>query len=240
MISNRIIHIGLGSTGEGIIRGMLGPDGFRSRIKWLNEDAHVPLSVARALSDAPAFTFVRNPYDWYISSYIVELRKHRWRGTFREWFFNRHPIPLRMAERWDYFGGAECDYVGRFENFLPALIYIFNAIIPDIITSSEVSTMWPRHVALQHGMKWIEGFEQWLREDLISPEIKAVIDDTDGEILETYRYDWNTRYYFPGGDVVSFHEGVTEFKWEQEKKLSAFWEEWGQEQPSVFLKASRS
>ena len=94
MFCREFCHIGLGDTGEGVIRNAIvnhletPKDGSPSRITVLDGGAH--RSARHAPPEAgPAFTFVRNPWDWYISAWIHDLKEHRVECSFFAWYWTR-------------------------------------------------------------------------------------------------------------------------------------------------------
>lgn len=234
MICKHFAHIGVGSTGEGIIR-VLCDRLLAPRIDFINTQAHRTLDFVRTFSDAPSFTFVRNPFDWYISWYLVEMKYHRWRGGFEDWFYHRRS-PLRMWAHWRYMTGQGCDYVGRFECYEEDLISIWEALIPNIVTREEVRVAYRQHCYLYPTRPWIEGIEQWLREDLYTDAMVEEIYHVDAPLFEQYGYSFEEHYFFPGGLPPSMHKNTEGISWSEAKKLSVCWAEWGPGRRGPFVR----
>lgn len=223
MISSEFIHIGIGSTGGGIVRGLFSPGHFGGRIKWIDDSAHRTLRYSRERSGAPSFTFIRNPFDWYISWYLIELRYHRWRGSFHDWFYNWRGKGISLTDVWHDQTDPGCDYIGRFENIHGDLFSILQLVdvIPGVIAEKEY---WD-HIGLAGctytSRKWVEGFEQWIRPQMIDDEIRERIEEQDKALIETYGYDFDQQFYFPGGHPPSSHAEVEDsIDWVHEQSLN--------------------
>lgn len=227
MISHRIIHIGLGRTGEATIRNFLSQF-LGKRITWLDTGAHLPLGHARTFAPgAPSFSFVRNPFDWYISYWIGSMKIHKWRGAFRDFFYGREMVSPSMYKQFQCLGGFEIDYIGRFEHIVDDLVFILGRIIPDIVSEAEIRADAPRFLNWSYGTKWVEGVEQWMREELYTD--KDMIDQIyvqDEPIFRQFGYSFEEKYYFLGGCGQSCHPGLILGDWESEKVLSNHWADW--------------
>lgn len=237
MICDRFVHIGMGSTGEGIIRVLLHGSvlGKLLGIEYINTDAHMTLEFARTLTDSPSFTFIRNPFDWYISWYLVEMKYHRWRGGFEDWFYHRQP-PIRLWEYWKYMTNDDCDYVGRFECYEDDLIAIWGTLIPDLATEEDIHEAFQKFCYLYPSRPWIEGIEQWLRRELYTAAIIEDVYKVDAPLFERFGYSFEEHYFFSGGLPPARHKGIKGISWNETKKLSVCWAEWGPERRGPFVK----
>lgn len=228
MISHRIVHIGIGRTGEAMIRSFFNQF-MSSRIHWLETGAHLPLSYARTFSSAPSFSFVRNPFDWYVAYWIRDMEIHAWRGAFRDWFYKRRAVPSAsssMLEYFQYLGGFEIDYVGRFECFLDDLVFMLGQIIPDLVSESEIRQAFGDFLNWSYGCLWIEDVEQWMREELYTQDMVEQIYAQDEPLFRQFGYSYEEKYYFSGGGGESAHPGLTVGDWESEKVLFDHWANW--------------
>lgn len=195
MIGRDLVHVGIGDTGEGMIRTAFYDHLIKEgRIEFINDDAHMTLAFARTLSDAPSFTFVRSPWDWYISWYIHELKEHRWQGTFRKWFYERDEGGVCFATYWHKFTDPGVDYVGKFENFKEDLIRIVPTIIPHIVTAEEVESWFPQIYRQWSNRTWLAAIEQWLRDELYTSDMIEKVYIQDAELIERFGYDFNQKY----------------------------------------------
>lgn len=84
------------------------------------EHNHSPIN--RFPPDYFLFTFVRNPFTRYISSYYHETRKGRFKGTFKE--FTQHTTKNIVFKPQTYFikhgetDNRKVHFIGRYENLL--------------------------------------------------------------------------------------------------------------------------
>ena len=239
MISNEIIHVHLGLTGGHVVRKALGQL-LGGKIKWLESRAHLPLRHARKhfTQSAPAFTVIRNPFDWYIAWYLCELKNHRWRGTFRDWFYHRRegdrkfdpptPTGMWMWKQWLYMTevvpgeGPAVDYVCHFENLLEDMIYILKRIVPDLVNERVIREKWPVWSCMGWARDWTEGIETWMRDEMWAPDMIEEVYDRDAPIFERFGYTFKEKYYFGSGIPPSFHEDKR-IGWEYEKCRSDNW-----------------
>lgn len=225
MICDRFIYIDMGRTGSNVVRVLLN---HKLRLNWIDGTAHVPLANARNVqpSHLPAFTFVRNPFDWYISSYMRDMEIHRWRGTFRDWLLNRRAPVHWMSGQWVRMGCSGVDYVGRFESMLVDLIRILGAIIPDLVSPAQLHELFPQCAAWSYGCTAIEGVEQWMRDELYSADMVDLVYEKDALLFEQFGYTFEERYYHGGGCGASAHEGRTVGNWEHWQDLTEHWALW--------------
>lgn len=235
MITKEIIHVGMGRTGEACVRNFM-CNKLGNRLKFLETTAHLPLEDSRKISPtAPSFTFVRNPFDWYIATYIRDLEVHRWRGGFREWINMCTLLPksnggsgdgqIGMTKYYEFLTGYKVNYVGRYERMLDDLIYIMGRIIPDIVTEQELRDWFPDYMTWSYGCNFQEGTEQWLREELYAPPIIEWIYQTDRYFFDRFGYNYEEKYYFPGNvPGPSSHPALII---EQEKEFLPYkWVDW--------------
>jgi hypothetical protein len=195
MICKDFIHIGMGDTGEGVIRYALHQH-VSHKVTWLDSRAHRSLKDARKYSDAPAFSFVRNPFDWYISFWIHELKTQRWRGTFASWLLGRHGKGVSMLEFWQHFSEPGIEYVGQFETLAEDFSEILSQLIPDIVTKADVLGWFPEAYKQWGHRPWIECIEQHMRDELYTPQLVDHVYIQDAPIFEEWGYRYEDRYLF--------------------------------------------
>lgn len=195
MICKQFIHVGMGDTGEGIIRHAL-HDHLGGRVHFVNSDAHLPLRRGRKFSDGPSFSFIRNPFDWYISFWIHECKTRRWRGQFRDWLIGREGIGACMQRDWNYITDPGVDYVGRFETLKEDFANILSELIPNIVTTAEVLGWFPEAYKMWGGRPWMEGIEQNMRKELFTPELVDLVYQQDQYIFKQWGYAYEDRYIF--------------------------------------------
>jgi hypothetical protein len=231
MISKDFIHIGQGVSGGGTFRGIV--HRFEGRFELVSRRAHQNLREARKIEpNAPSFTFVRNPYDWYLARFFIDCRYHQWRSSFEKWLFERNGTGYSVSADHRYFTEPGVDYIGRFENFKVDLLWILKQVrvIPQIISEQEYNNTFNKVGLTYVHRPWIENYEQWARA-LFTPKLRAYVEEEDGAFLEKFGYRFEDHYYCPGGTGVSKHPEVSSIIWEQEKHL-ANWTSFGPS-PSV-------
>ena len=239
MICGRFIHINMGSCAGGTIRSLFSSAYFGDRIDWIYTGAHMTLRDSwekAGRQDIPSFSFMRNPWDWYLSRWIIQLRYHRWRGSFRDWFYGRKGRGIRFSDVWHSFTDPGVTYVGRFENMEADLLWIFEqlGLIPQKISRQEYCDAFGRAGWTYSSRPWIEGYEQWMRADMFTADMLAEIARSDGALIEKYGYTYEEHYYHPGGLEGSAHKEVQQITWENEKHL-AYWAAWAPGPPGVFV-----
>jgi hypothetical protein len=197
MIGHSVVHIGIGDTGEGMIRSAFQDHLISTgRLRLIDESAHMTLEYARTLTDAPSFTYVRNPWDWSISLYIHQLHTRNWRGKFRDWFWTRDREGVSITAHFHYFTDPGPDYVGRFENFKADLVRIVPSVMPHIVTPAEVTSWFPKIYRQWCNRDWISGIESCMREELFAPDMIERVYERDAEIIERFGYDFADEYDF--------------------------------------------
>jgi len=195
MICKEFIHIGMGDTGEGMIRYALHTH-MAGKVAWIDSQAHRWLTDARKYSDAPAFSFVRNPFDWYISFWIHELKLQRWRGDFGSWLVGYNGKGVCMANYWDNFTKPGIEHVGQFESLAEDLSNILPEIAPGLVTKVEVLSWFPDAYRQWGTRPWIESIEQYMRDELYAPWMVDRVYLQDAEIFEKWGYRYEDRYIF--------------------------------------------
>lgn len=212
MICKDFIHIGLGDTGEGIVRYALHSRlTKKSKVKMIDDRAHLSLQVSHDIlrgagieSFPPSFTMVRNPFDWRISFYIHELRMQRFQGRFQDFCLRHRPsciagLPhagVRMIDYWDAMGGPHIDHIGQFEHFQRDFTHILLLLIPSIVDTEEIATWFPQIYGAWSGRPWIENIEQHMRDELYTPDLIERVYEEDSYFFERWGYTFEERYEF--------------------------------------------
>lgn len=198
MVSLKFIHIGMGDTGECIIRYAIHKYLERPKlVSFVNDVAHLSLHESRKFSSAPAFSFIRNPFDWYISFWIHRLKTQRWRGTFRSWMLGGNEGQgVCMYDFWKHFTEPGVEYVGQFETLRDDFARILSTLIPDIVSHGDVLKWFPDAYNTWGNRPWIECIEQHMREELYTPDLIERVYEQDKPIFEKWGYKYEDRYIF--------------------------------------------
>jgi len=193
MICKEFSHVTPGDVGEGVIRQALVTNLQRpGLITMLDEDAHRSHRQAIEIGGGPAFTSVRNPFDYYVSRYFHELKNRRYFGPFVSWF---HDEKLSFAASWKWFAdpGIPKEHVVRFEHIEEDFPRILHDIYP-VLSVETIAGYFPRCYAQWSGRLWSESIEQWLRDDLYTEEMKEQVYEQDRWIFDEWGYTFEERY----------------------------------------------
>lgn len=209
MICRDFIHIGIGDTLEGVVRNALQNyvrvpkvEGMSTNplIPWddSHTDAHLALSRARKWHPhTPAFTFTRNPYDFYISWYMHNLKMHKWEGTFGAWMEGREGGFTKLWKYHTFVDGKEAiDHVGKCENLEDDLVEILHKLSPKALSREYIHSWFPEAYRQWCNRPWIEGIEQWLRAELYTYRLMKQVEAGDGWALDRWGYKFGQHYAF--------------------------------------------
>lgn len=199
MLFDRMISIGIGRTGHAMLclhvlpkipglvvldeRGHTPFQYYKDRCKELN----VPLP--------PAFTFIRNPFEWYVSHWCwTHLIGTFFKGTFPEYMektrTHHHHFGFRsVTMTWAYHGAENATYIGRYENLYADAARIISTIIPDLTTEAQV-------LEIAQNAPW-QGKGRFTREggehhgdyrQYYDDTCKQIVHDLDGDLIERFGY----------------------------------------------------
>lgn len=145
MLTDLFIHIHLPRTGGSTLRTFIGEI---PGVSVIDDRAHLSYSemAQQCQHIPPAFVFIRNPWDWYVSQWcwVCQVNKQGFHGDFREFMKivkensidNWNFKPLSYA--WEYLGATNAQYIGRFENLHDETVRILLSIIPSLITEEQI------------------------------------------------------------------------------------------------------
>ena len=209
MYCDKLIHIGVPDTGEGVVRHALhkyvrakdADPQIRKVLRFKGETcgAHLKLrDVREKVPNAVPFTFTRNPYDWYVSCWIHQLKMRQAAAPFGEWFSTHHGA---FTSTWQAhtningFCGIQSKYIGRFEHLENDLVRILASIAP-VLTPTCVHSWFPEAYRQWSNRPWIDGIEQWMRSELYSEAMKYTVQTCDGWALARWEYSFDDVYTF--------------------------------------------
>ena len=211
MICHKFMHIHIGRCGGSMVRNFLSQLQNGRQIRIIEAAAHLPLYTCKEFlagkgweeKDYPVpFTFVRNPFDYHIAFWEQELRTKRHKGTFRDFILNYEigkyipgPVPLgsRLFDFWVHMGGQEIEHVGQMEHLKRDLIQIVSELDPSI-PKMAMEGCFPR-VYTANGMPpYVMCIEQYMREELYTPELKDYVLEHDAYFLDRWGYTFEDRY----------------------------------------------
>ena len=196
--------------------GSIGRTGTGAPAKWLQEIEGLQIisawahesfgAMARKCEEAgvavpPAWTIIRNPWDWYVDVYLWQ-RKHaivRAR-TFKEFIWSTRHEPGRdgyfrsETAQWHGLGADEAQYVTSFENYDEEVTHTVLALIPDLITEEEIRQKIEETESVGDSFT-LEG-NPWRLEppgsyrDYYDDESRCWVAEMDQKIIERFGYDF--------------------------------------------------
>lgn len=132
MLTKQFIQIHMPRTGGTSIRKALWEV---PGVEYISRRAHMPYpDMVKKCEDygcqvmPHSLVYIRNPWDWYVSRYAWMESTDRHTGDFESYmglvkrndgnwnFWN-------MTRLWEYMGGDNADFVGRFETHLGSLVF---------------------------------------------------------------------------------------------------------------------
>ena len=126
-------------------------------------------------------------------------------------------------------------YIMRTENLEEDLRFVLKELVLELFDEACFKKDWPWCVSLNARRPWMEGIEQWMREELYTPEMVSQVYEQDAPIFERFGYTFEQHYYYLGGCGTSCH-GTRLGDFEDEKRLSGCWAEWGSGRPGPFVR----
>lgn len=196
MFCERFIHVHVHRCGGSLVRELVRELLTKPGHLCVQSDAHAPLSKGREIyPDAPAFTVVRNPWDWWTSSWLRDIEVGRFNATFAE-YLDGH----RSESVWWYELGADEvpeHRVIRFEKLESGIHRVFRTLFSDLLTPDQI---WSAIARVGHvrASRWRMPFPFFYREEWMVEEVAR----RDRSLIEQFGY------MFPREDDVSFPEGL--------------------------------
>lgn len=152
MVTDRFIHIGMPHTGGGALHTWLPK---LAGLRVINREGHKPYSYSVAKCKAagvpvpPAFTFVRNPWEWNVAiwCWIRKINRRWFCGSFSDLLelqrYTRHwSLPdintAGITAAWEYLECEKATYVGKLEDYDNQIPFILGQLIPNLITAAQV------------------------------------------------------------------------------------------------------
>ena len=200
MITNYFSHIGIGDTGEGVIRDLIVSKFINKSLpgfKKISDTAHAKILTAELEGGGQPFTFVRNPYNWYISRWLHALRLRRYKGSFRNHLlkYQQYGGHHRFTFWETYLDFTEdkitMERIGRFENFADDFVRIFSDLVSDFYTKEEIRNLFPEAFRQWRNNSWIEDIEVSIAPELYNPDMILHVQKVDLELFNKFGYDIN-------------------------------------------------
>lgn len=137
MLTSKFIHLHVPRTAGTTFRLKIAK---HIDVEIIDKKAHQPYSYYANQCDEvpPAFTVIRNPWDWYVSMWgrANKIKHQGWKGsTFKEYMecVKNHDIDHwnfdTMTGAWETVEADRADYIGKYENLYCDLPRILNEIM---------------------------------------------------------------------------------------------------------------
>lgn len=204
MLTQYLIHLHLPRTGGSTLRAFLGDI----------PGSHIVSGVAHAPYDffvrqceivcypvPPAFIFIRNPWDWYVSqwSWVASMGVRGYKGVpFRDWMevveggmeqeaFDFSPV----SYAWEHVQGDKADYVGRFEDFEDEVVRILLSlsIVPKLIDEDWIRGKL-KAVGRRRQERTPDGNFHGPYREYYDDEMRSWVTEWDDELIERFGYEF--------------------------------------------------
>lgn len=150
MITNRLLHAHVFRTGGYLFRGVLSKI---PNLRVLDEYAHRSVDEMRGIGSTfklpenlPIVTFVRNPWEWYVSQWCwVTWAKPGYRCSFRSYLETIREcstadpnIATLTHNYYTHIQAHKATHFGRFETLKEDIERILVDIMPDLVTGEQL------------------------------------------------------------------------------------------------------
>ena len=201
MITDRLLHIHLSRTGGFLFRYVLQNVGGLRILSGANLHLTYQEMQNQVHGDVPpAVTFIRNPWEYYVSMWGWLTLAHRdgfppapfsaYMDRVKEGSKTNRPY-MTLTHNWKLMGCEQADYIGRFERLKPEIIRILDEIIPDLISPEQTAALLlqapPFHISPMPGWRYLLDRPRPYHEYYDS-ELKEQVQEWDGEMIERFGY----------------------------------------------------
>lgn len=201
LATDRFLFLSIGRTGTGAVHEWLRRvPGLRIISELPHERRDVMVAKCRAVGVKvpPAWTIIRNLWDYYVDKWAWERdRGPCFQGTLKELLERTRAQSTvdgpfySLTQIWDIIGGNHCEYVARFEAYDEDITAILLRLIPDLLTKGEIT----RQIASNRGngaSYLLDGRIQWLSDyrDWYDDEIRRWVLELDGELIDRFEYSF--------------------------------------------------
>lgn len=206
MVTDRFIYIGMPHTGGGALHLWL------PKVEGLcviNIEGHKPYSYSVAkckeagVEVPPAFTFVRNPWEWNVSiwCWIRHVNRRWFGGTFADLLelqrYTRHwSMPdintAGITAAWEYLECEKAIYIGKLEDYDNQIPYILGRLMPDLISEPQVRKH-IREVGRAFSVPPPDGTPVRPYQEFYTPAQRDMVADLEAGIIERFGYSFEDK-----------------------------------------------
>ena len=207
MVTDRFILIGMPHTGSGALHEWL------PKIKGLhvvNTEGHKPYSYSVAkckearIEIPPAFTFVRNPWEWNVAiwCWIRHVNRRWFCGSFADLLelqrYTRHwSLPdintAGITAAWGYLECERATYVGKLEDYDNQIPFILGRLIPDLITESQVRGHVRRTGRSSGSAPMPDGTPKKPYQQFYTPAQRDMVAELEAGLIERFGYSFSDK-----------------------------------------------
>jgi len=201
LATDRFLLISVGRTGTGGLHKWLQEVPGLQIISNLPHERHDGMAakcIAAGLSVPPAWTVIRNPWDYYVDKYLWERNVGPcFKGTFKEFLQKTREQPTvagyfySLTQKWDDLGADMCEWVLRYENYEEEVVALLSRLIGDLLPSEEIRRRTTMTIV---GVSYLpDGTEQFRAPSCHSwydSETADWIADLDRKIIEDFGYEF--------------------------------------------------
>lgn len=201
MLTDRVMSLEVGRAGGGMIHNILSDiPGLTIIDNGIHGtyDFYAGQCQRLGIMAPPALTFIRNPWQWYVSQWCwirhVQRPEFPFQGTFREAMETTKKDPsfwyLRsLTWSWHRHQADKAQYVGRMEALEDETVRILLAIIPDLLIEDEVRARvradWTGRTRCPNG-EYEDRFLDYHK--YYDAELRGWVAEWDAELIERFQY----------------------------------------------------
>jgi len=209
MLTDKFMHIHIPHTAGGtfrvLIHKLIGDDGLPGCrvIDWTPHKSwcwYEREARKAQIPIPPAFAFIRNPYEWYVSTHLYQVQKEGEGGIdpnlgFEEWMRGLYQGKFdyrfykTLTYLWTQSGADRATYVGRFEHLEKSVIDLTEVFLWGIVSRQTIGEVFRSLPRLHHSQYPLWDPPYPYRE-FYTDQTRRWVEEWDAELLERFEYQW--------------------------------------------------
>lgn len=198
LATDRFLLISIGRTGTGALHKWLQEvPGLRIISNLPHERYDSMAAKCEGIEVPPAWTIIRNPWDYYVDKYFWEKNVGPcFQGTFRQFLQKTRKQPTvegyfySLTQKWDDLGADKCVEVARYESYEADVLNILAYFLDGLLTWEQIWHRMKDNAGLGESYNE-QGEPQWLAGDYQSyydDETRRWVLELDGELIARFGY----------------------------------------------------